>query len=121
MPERDRYFAIADSTRRAILNLLLEEGSRPAGIIAARFPGISRVAVSKHLRILRDAGLLVAEPRGREVWYRLEPEALARMHEEWFARFGPVLDASLAALKANVEGGQPSWTGELRESRCDPR
>ena len=103
MPDRDPYFAFADSTRRAILRVLWEEGSCPAGGIATRFPEITREAVSRHLRILRETGLVTVDGRGRELWYSIDRARLAELHAAFFARFAPAFDASLAALKRRAE------------------
>ena len=70
------YRALADETRRGIL-ALLAEGPAAAGKIAAAFPEISRPAVSKHLAVLREAGLVVDRVDGRERVYALETGPLA--------------------------------------------
>ncbi len=69
--------ALADPIRRQIL-LLLCQGSAVAGAIAERFP-VSRPAVSRHLRVLREAGLVRDVPSGRERAYQLELSALAEL------------------------------------------
>ena len=74
--------AIADPVRREILTLL-REGRLPAGEIADRFP-ISRPAVSRHLRVLRDSGLVHDELVGRQRLYELRPERLTEL-TEWLA------------------------------------
>ena len=89
---------IGDPVRREILDLL-RSGPRTAGAVADGFP-ISRPAVSRHLRVLREHGLVVDEPRGRQRVYRLEVAPLAEL-EAWLARFSapatsrfePALDA----------------------------
>jgi len=96
----DRFQAIADPTRRAILDLLARRKTCRAGQIAAAFPRISRPAVSRHLAVLRRAGLVTAEGIGREHRYRLDYVGLGRLQRDWFARFAPL---SLAALKKQVE------------------
>ncbi len=68
------FQGIADPTRRRILELLAA-ASRPVREIAARFP-VSRPAISKHLRLLREAGLVTESRRGRERIYELVPGAL---------------------------------------------
>lgn len=76
MSEESAIFrAVADDTRRAILGLL-STARRPVGDLAASFPDISRPAVSKHLRILREAGLVTETRDGRRRLYRLRPQAL---------------------------------------------
>lgn len=73
----DVFRAVADPTRRAILDLLAG-GAQPVRAIAGRFP-VSRPAISKHLRILREAGLVGEQPAGRENLYRLEPGPLGEI------------------------------------------
>ncbi len=72
------YRALADPTRRRIL-ALLAEAPRSVGALAAEFPSISRPAVSKHLALLVEAGLAVAEAQGRERVYSLEPSPLSEV------------------------------------------
>jgi DNA-binding transcriptional ArsR family regulator len=100
----DAFQALADPTRRDILDLLRRRGSMTAGAIAEANAAISRPGVSRHLRVLREAGLVIAEDSGRERLYRLNVAALARVHRDWFARFAPMWEDSLAQLKRNVEG-----------------
>jgi DNA-binding transcriptional ArsR family regulator len=100
----DAFQALADPTRREILDLLRRRGKLSAGAIAAAHAEISRPGISRHLRVLREAGLVIAEESGRERFYRLNVAALARVHRDWFARFAPMWEDSLAQLKANVEG-----------------
>jgi len=100
----DAFAALADPTRRDILDLLRRRGTLTAGAIAAAHPGVSRPGISRHLRVLREAGLVIADEAGRERRYRLNGAALARVYRDWFARFAPMWEDSLARLKANVEG-----------------
>ncbi len=67
--------AVADPTRRAILRLV-RDGERPAGEIAQHFPSMSRPAVSQHLRVLTEAGLLEMRPEGNRRLYRWRREGL---------------------------------------------
>ncbi len=99
----DPFAAVADPTRRAILELLRDEGPRTAGAIGAAFPSMSRAAVSKHLGILRRARLVRAQARGREMVYRLDSGPLVAMYGQWLAPFLPVLEDSLAQLKERAE------------------
>src|SRR5262245_7977938 len=67
--------AVADPTRRAILRLV-RDGERPAGEIAGHCPSMTRPAVSQHLRVLTDAGLLDVRAEGNKRLYRWRPEGL---------------------------------------------
>jgi ArsR family transcriptional regulator len=100
----DPFGAIADPTRRSILELLRERESLTAGEIAARFPAVSRAAVSKHLGVLRRARLVRARERGRHRHYRLNAEPLAEIYQGWLAEFAPLWEERLERLKRQVEG-----------------
>ncbi|TMR10704.1 winged helix-turn-helix transcriptional regulator [Nonomuraea turkmeniaca] len=76
--------AIADPVRREIL-VLLRDGRLPAGEVAERFP-ISRPAVSRHLRVLRQSGLVRVELVGRQRFYTLDPERFTEL-VAWLAQF----------------------------------
>jgi DNA-binding transcriptional ArsR family regulator len=92
--------ALADPTRRRLLRLV---GDRPrkAGELAEAFP-VSRPAVSKHLRVLREAGLVEAEPSGRARVYRLTPGGLSEVRR-WVEETGRFWDAALEAFRRHVE------------------
>jgi len=83
----DAFNAVAEPRRRAILSFLaLQE--RPVGDIVTAL-GFVQPSVSKHLRVLKDVGLVTARRDGRNMLYRTEAEALRPLHEwtETFARF----------------------------------
>jgi len=81
------FAALADSTRRAILAMLLEDDMAVTDV-AEPF-AISLAAISKHLIVLAEAGLISQERRGRVKWCRLEPDAL-RAASCWMQSFGQV-------------------------------
>jgi DNA-binding transcriptional ArsR family regulator len=99
--------AMADPTRRAILRLV-RDGELPAGEIARHFPDMSRPAVSQHLRVLTDAGLLDVRPAGNRRLYRWRREGLrdaaAFLDEMWAG--------NLAQLKAAAE--REEWPRRTR-------
>ena len=106
--------AVADPTRRAILRLV-RDGELPAGEIATHFPAISRPAVSQHLRVLADAGLVEVRPDGNRRLYRWRPEGLrdaaAFVEEMWSDR--------LARLKAAAE--REEWPERARSRQATRR
>lgn len=106
MPSKaaDPFAALADPTRRSILEALRDQPELSAGELAARFPRVSRPAVSKHLGVLRRARLVRAHHRGRERHYALQAERIARVRE-WLESFAPMMEQSLANLKKQVEEG----------------
>jgi len=80
---------------------LLRKGSLPAGAIARSFP-ISRPAVSKHLRLLRQARLVQQWRRGRHRFYHLNPKPLKAV-DRWLQQYRAFWNAKLVHLKAFVE------------------
>lgn len=77
-PEGDPFNALGDPHRRFIVELLVS-GGRSVREIADELP-ISRPAVSRHLRLLKDAGLVTEEARGTQRIYRLHDEGVATVH-----------------------------------------
>jgi DNA-binding transcriptional ArsR family regulator len=94
------FSALADPTRRAVLDLL-RRGSLPAGQIALAFP-VSRPAISKHLRLLRRAHLVRERRDGRRRLYQLNPEPL-RAVDSWLEHYRSFWQMNLADLKTFVE------------------
>ena len=70
--------ALADPTRRAIFERL-REGPRPVGELARELP-VSRPAVSQHLRVLKEAGLVTQHAAGKRRLYRVDPRGLEDLH-----------------------------------------
>ncbi len=94
------FHALADATRREILDLL-RTNERSAGEISDRFP-VSRPAISRHLRVLRQAGLVVQRKEAQSRFYRLEPEALREV-DKWLDRYRVFWSARMQNLKRYVE------------------
>lgn len=80
----DVFAALANPIRRELLEQL-RRGPKPVNTLAAGFD-VGRPAVSEHLKVLRDAGLVVEEPRGRERYYHLDPRPL-RAVGEWLGAY----------------------------------
>ena len=94
------FAALADPARRALI-LTLARGPQTAGALAEPF-AISRPAISRHLRVLREAGLVTAHTQGRERLYRLTPERFQEMNQ-WLAELEGLWDEALLSLKQFVE------------------
>ena len=100
-PNLDTSFAaLADPTRRAILSMLLEDDMAVTDV-AAPF-AMSLAAISKHLQVLADAGLISQEKRGRVKWCKLEPDAL-KAASVWMQGFGQFEPVDLDALERFLE------------------
>ena len=89
--------ALGDATRREIMEKL-RRGPRPVGEIAAGLP-VSRPAVSQHLRVLKEAGLVTERKDGTRRLYRIEPKAL----DDLRAYFDSFWEQALAGFKAAAE------------------
>ena len=94
------FSALADENRRNIL-IMLSEGSKNVNAIAEKFK-ISRPAVSKHLRILNRSNLVIANQKGRERYFSLNPEP-ARQAINWFKFYDKFWNDKLTSLKNYVE------------------
>jgi len=96
------FRALADPTRRRILDLL-REGERTSGDLAREFPSVSRFAVMKHLGILVAADLVLVRREGRTRWNHLNAVPLRNLYERWVSLFASRRAAGLTALKHAVE------------------
>jgi len=106
------FHALADPTRRAVLDLLRSD-TLPAGQIARSFP-ISRPAISKHLRLLRRANLVREHRSGRHRYYHLNPQPLKAV-DLWLEQYRVFWNTKLADLKAFVESGHLEKVGPVRK------
>jgi len=95
-----RLSALGDATRRAIFELLAE-GPSPVGELARELP-VTRPAVSQHLRVLKEAGLVIDRPEGTRRLYQLNPEGVGALR----AYFDQFWNRALIAFKQAVESGQ---------------
>lgn len=100
--EPEVFEAISHPARRRMLDLLAA-GDRHVNAIAANFE-MSRPAVSQHLRVLRDAGLVTEQRHGRERRYRLAPEPLAPVRD-WISHFERFWDDHFSLLARHLEQG----------------
>lgn len=92
------FRALADPTRRRILDLLADRGTLTVGQLAGEFPDLVASGISKHLMGLRATGLVTSQRVGRQQHYRLEGETLASMLAPWMARYESYWTAALGRL-----------------------
>lgn len=96
----DPFTAIADPVRRRIVESLVE-GEKTAGELGAGF-AISQPAISRHLRVLREAGLVATRAEAQRRLYRLTPAPLAQI-DGWLSRHRKLWEDRIDALRAHVE------------------
>jgi uncharacterized protein YndB with AHSA1/START domain/DNA-binding transcriptional ArsR family regulator len=96
------FKALADPTRRELLDELFRDDGQTLSGLASRFD-MTRVAVAKHLGLLEAAGLVVARRRGREKLHYLNPVPIRVLHDRWVSKYTEAWAAGLIDLKRNVE------------------
>ena len=94
--------ALADPTRRALLDELFHVDGQSLGALARRFP-ITRIGVMKHLKVLEEAGLVVSKRRGREKLHFLNPIPIRLVHDRWVSKYAEPWSAGLSDLKTRLE------------------
>src|SRR6202020_849674 len=98
----DVFRALADPTRRNLLDELFREDGQTLSALEARLP-MTRFGVMKHLRVLEDAGLVVARRRGREKLHFLNAVPIRLVHDRWVSKYAAPWAAALSDLKSDLE------------------
>lgn len=98
----DVFRALADPTRRRLLDALFEEDGQTLGQLEERF-AMTRFGVMKHLRQLEEAGLVVTRRRGRHKHHHLNPVPIRLVHDRWVSKYAEPWAAGLSDLKTRLE------------------
>src|SRR4249920_4067408 len=96
------FRALADPTRRSLLDELFREDGQTLSALEARLP-MTRIGVMKHLRVLEDAGLVTTRRRGREKLHFLNPVPIRLVHDRWVSKYAEPWAATLSGLKKTLE------------------
>jgi uncharacterized protein YndB with AHSA1/START domain len=96
------FKALADPTRRSLLDELFTEDGQTLSALERRFP-MTRIGVMKHLRVLEEARLVVTRRRGREKLHFLNPVPIRLVHDRWVSKYAEPWAASLSGLKTRLE------------------
>jgi DNA-binding transcriptional ArsR family regulator len=96
------FKALADATRRSLLDELYAEDGQTLHALEARLP-MTRFGVMKHLKVLEEAGLVVSRKRGREKLHFLNPVPIRLVHDRWVSKFAEPWAATLSGLKHELE------------------
>jgi DNA-binding transcriptional ArsR family regulator len=83
------FRALADLSRRKLIDELYIKDGQTMAELAATLPGMTRFGAMKHLRILESAGLVVTRKDGRMKRHYLNPMPIRRIHDRWFSKFFP--------------------------------
>ena len=98
----DVFRALADPTRRSLLDELFREDGQTLSALEGRLP-MTRFGVMKHLKLLEEAGLVVTRRRGREKLHFLNAVPIRLIHDRWVSKFAEPWVASLSGLKQVLE------------------
>src|SRR5437588_5220074 len=96
------FRALADPTRRALLDELFGEDGQTLSSLEERF-SMTRFGVMKHLKQLEQAGLVVTRRRGREKLHFLNPVPIRLVHDRWVSKYAEPWAAALSDLKTELE------------------
>src|SRR5918995_558354 len=96
------FKALADQTRRDLLDALFAEDGQTLTALEERVP-MTRFGVMKHLKVLEEAGLVVTRKRGREKLHFLNPIPIRLVHDRWVSKYAEPWAASLSGLKRSLE------------------
>lgn len=101
--EDDRIFrALSHRVRRQLCDLLKSE-PHTTGQLCTLLPELDRCTVMQHLRVLEEAGLVIAERRGRERWNHLDALPIQAIHERWIGPYAAYASSMLSRLKRELE------------------
>src|SRR5215470_7761429 len=96
------FRALADPTRRSLLDELFRADGQTLNALEARFP-MTRFGVMKHLKQLEEAGLVVTRRRGREKLHFLNPVPIRLIHDRWVSKYSLPWAAGLSDIKQKLE------------------
>ncbi len=108
--ERDVFSALADPTRRQVLDLLTRR-ERAAGELGRAFPQISQPGMSRHLRVIREAGLVQVRQDRQHRYYSLRSERLAEV-DAWISKYRGFWGTELDSLEAYLDGSKKAARGK---------
>jgi DNA-binding transcriptional ArsR family regulator len=97
------FKALADGNRRALLDALFDTDGQRLGELCEILPGITRFGVMKHLAVLQDAGLVVAEKVGREKFHYLNPVPIQQIHDRWMSKYAQPFSRTMTSLQRALE------------------
>src|SRR6201999_1648154 len=98
----DVFRALADPTRRSLLDELFQRDGQTLTALERRLP-MTRFGVMKHLKVLEQAGLVVTRKQGREKLHFLNPVPIRLVHDRWVSKYREPVAATLSELKQRLE------------------
>ncbi len=99
------FKALADPTRRELLDQLFERDGQTLSALEERLP-MTRFGVMKHLKVLEEAGLVTTQKRGREKLHFLNPVPIRLIHDRWVGKYAAPWASALTELKHDIENDE---------------
>jgi DNA-binding transcriptional ArsR family regulator len=112
------FRALADPTRRALLDALFADDGQTLTALEQRIP-MTRFGVMKHLRVLEQAGLVTTRRSGREKLHYLNPVPIRLIHDRWVSKYAEPLAATLSGIKRELEE-EERWTSTQSSTDAAP-
>ena len=97
------FKALADPSRRILLDALFDRDGRTLVELSAALTGMTRFGVMKHLAVLEAAGLVTTQRAGREKLHYLNPVPIRRVHDRWISKYSAPFARALAELTSDLE------------------
>jgi uncharacterized protein YndB with AHSA1/START domain/DNA-binding transcriptional ArsR family regulator len=97
------FRALADPSRRLLLDRLFERDGQTLGELTAHLPDMTRFGVMRHLGVLESAGLISTRKEGREKRHFLNPVPIRRIHDRWISKYAAPVIGTMSAIKDHLE------------------
>src|SRR5215213_8081596 len=97
------FRALADPSRRLLLDVLFERDGQSLGELTAHLPEMTRFGVMRHLDVLESAGLITTRKEGREKLHFLNPVPIRQIHDRWISKYAAPVVGAMSALKGHLE------------------
>jgi uncharacterized protein YndB with AHSA1/START domain len=107
----DVFKALADPSRRALLDHLFERDGQTLMELCGHLPGMTRFGVMSHLGVLEHAGLVTTHKVGREKRHYLNPVPIREVHDRWMGRFAAPVVGAMLAIRQHLEQEVPRMAG----------
>jgi uncharacterized protein YndB with AHSA1/START domain/DNA-binding transcriptional ArsR family regulator len=102
-PTAPAFRALADPSRRLLLDRLFERDGQTLGELTAHLPDMTRFGVMRHLDVLEQAGLISTRKEGREKRHFLNPIPIRRIHDRWISKYAAPILSTMSAVKDHLE------------------
>src|SRR5919107_6251822 len=107
------FRALADPTRRSLLDQLFDVDGQTLSALEERLP-MTRFGVMKHLRVLEEAGIVTTRKRGREKLHFLNPVPIRLIHDRWVSKYAQPWASALSELKQELENDENDKSEDAR-------